>query len=348
MRYTNIDNVQQGELLGKNIYSSDGRVLLHEDVPLTVGLISKLRHMGVQYIYIKDKNFEDVEIEEVVSEQTKRQAMNMLTTSFQYVQTGKDVDTKEINTTIKNIIDEIMENEHILFALTDIRTEDNAIFVHSLNVCIMSVLVGIKVGMDRSKLQELAIGALFHDIGKVLPDKEIKNANPGEGDPNHHCWKGFNKLRKNKEISTLSAHIALTHHEHVDGTGEPRGLQDKDIHLLSKIVSVANYYDNLVSPIDGSKPLHPYEAGEHIMALTNKRFSHPVVWRFLRAVAFYPTGSQVILSNGKAGVVVGQNTGLPQRPIVRTFEMYRDADDYSIEEIDLAKETTIFIKKIIS
>lgn len=347
MRYTSIENVQQGELLGKNIYASDGRVLLHEDVPLTVGLISKLRHMGVNYIYIKDERFEDIEIEEVVSEQTKREAMNTLTTSFQYVQSGKDIDNREINFTVKNIIDEIMENENVLVALTDIRTEDNAMFVHSLNVCIMSVLVGIKVGMDRTKLQELAVGALFHDIGKIIPDTEGITPTAEEGDLNHHSWKGFNKLRRNKEISTLSAHIALTHHENVDGSGLPRGLIDKEIHLLSKIVSVANYYDNLVAPIDGSKAMHPYEAGEQIMALTNIKFSHPVVWRFLRAVAFYPTGSQVLLSNGKSGVVVGQHPGLPQRPIVRTYDLFSD-NDYSIEEIDLAKETTIFIKKIIS
>lgn len=347
MRYTFIDNVQQGELLGKNIYSSDGRVLLHEGVQLTVGLISKLRHMGVQYVYIKDDKFSDIEIEEVVSEQTKRQAMNTITTSYHLIQTGKEIDTRVVNQSVKNIIVEIMENENILVTLSDIRTQDNQIFVHSLNVCIMSVIVGLKVGMDKEKLHELAVGALFHDIGKVIPNDENAKVSKEDGDLNHHCWKGFNTLRKNKEISTLSAHVALTHHEHVDGSGEPRGLEDKDIHVLSKIVSVANYYDNLIAPTDGSKGVHPYEAGEMIMGLTDIRFSHPVVWRFLRAVAFYPTGSQVLLSTGKTALVVGQHAGLPQRPIVRAYEMYAN-DDYTIEEIDLAKETTIFIEKIIS
>ena len=103
MRYTFIDNVQQGELLGRNIYSSDGRVLLHEGVQLTVGLISKLRHMGVQYIYIKDDKFSDIVIEEVVSEQTKRQAMNTITTSYHLIQTGKEIDTRVVNQSVKNI-----------------------------------------------------------------------------------------------------------------------------------------------------------------------------------------------------------------------------------------------------
>lgn len=348
MRYTFIDNVQQGELLGKHIYAGDGRILLHEGVKLTVGLISKLRHMGVHFIYIKDERLEDIEIEEVISETTKREAMTTLTESYQFIQNKREVDSKQINQSVNKIIDEILSNEQMLLNLTDIRTADNQIFVHSINVCIIATVIGIKIGLDREKISELATGALFHDIGKTIPDDPKAKKTEADGDMNDHTWKGFNALRTIKEISTLSAHIALTHHEHVDGSGTPRGLVDKDIHLLAKIVSVANYYDNLISPLDGSKGMHPHEACEQIMGLTEKRFSHPVVWRFLRSIAFYPTGSQVRLSTGETGVVVGQHTGLPQRPIIRVFDLVGERDDYEIKEVDLAKETTVFIKEILN
>ncbi|WP_096199153.1 HD-GYP domain-containing protein [Bacillus sp. FJAT-45350] len=349
MKYTLIDSVEQGDYLGKHIYASDGRVLLHAGVQLTIGLISKLRHMGVNAVFLRDERLEDIEIEEVVSEKTKRETMTTLTASYQYIQSGKEIDSKALNKSVSSIIDEILSNENILLSLTDIRTQDNQLFVHSVNVCITSVIIGVKIGLDKTKLQELAVGALLHDVGKTLPDSPNAIVSKDDGDLNHHSWKGFNALRKNKEISTLSSHVALTHHEHVDGTGEPRNLIEKDIHLLSKIVSVANFYDNLLAPTDGSNPMHPYDACEHIMGLTEKHFSHPVVWRFLRAVAFYPTGSQVRLSTKETGVVVGQHTGLPQRPIVRTFKMIGSSnDDYEIKEVDLAKETTVFIQEIIS
>ncbi|MBU8906782.1 HD-GYP domain-containing protein [Desertibacillus haloalkaliphilus] len=349
MIYTAIDQVQQGDYLGRNIYASDGRILLHEGVQLTIGLLSKLRHMGVHAIYLKDDRFNDIEVEEVISEKTKRKAITTLSESYQYVQNGhQQLNGKAITTTIKSIIDEIFENQDLLITLTDIRTEDNELFVHSVNVCIMSVIIGLKVGLDRTKLQELAIGALLHDIGKVIDNDSTAKGNDGQGDLNDHTWKGFNLLRKNKEISTLSAHIALTHHEHVDGSGSPRQLGDKDIHVLSKIVAVTNHYDNLISSETGARRLHPYEACEEIMGLTNIRFSHPVVWRFLRAVAFYPTGSQVKLSTGETGVVVGQHTGLPQRPIVRTYKIHGSADDYEIKELDLAKATTVFITEVVT
>ncbi|WP_017727094.1 HD-GYP domain-containing protein [Halalkalibacterium ligniniphilum] len=343
MKYTYIDSVQQGDKLGKDIYASDGRVLLHQGVSLTIALLSRLRHMGVQALYIKDDRIEDVELEEVVSESTRRKAIVTLKDSFQLIQKGKSLDVKAVQESVSSIIDEVLLNQSTLLNLTDIRTEDNALFLHSVNVGILSAILGVKVGLDRGKIHELVTGALLHDLGKVLPDED---AEPGQS---HHTWKGFNALRKQKEISTLSAHIALTHHEYIDGTGEPRQMVDKDIHLFSKIVSVANTYDKLLHPSNGEMGMHPYEACEHIMGLSDRQFSHQVVWRFLRAVAFYPTGSQVKLSTGETGIVVGQHSGLPQRPIVRTFKMIgSQADDYEISQVDLAKEMTVFIDSILT
>ncbi|SDH87756.1 HD-GYP domain-containing protein [Alteribacillus bidgolensis] len=96
------------------------------------------------------------------------------------------------------------------------------------------------MGLDRTKLQELATGALLHDIGKILPGSRSSDE--------HHSCIGFNFLRKNKEISTLFSHIALAHHEHhINGSGLPLSMKEKDIHSLARITAVANYYNNLVN-----------------------------------------------------------------------------------------------------
>ncbi len=345
MRYTLIDNVQQGERLGKHIFASDGRVLLQKGAQLTIGILSRLRHMGVQAIYIIDERVEDIEIEEVVSESVKRETIATLKDSFHFVQSGKNLDFQSIQKSIKSIVDEVLMNHQILLSLTDIRTEDNDLYIHSVNVCIISTILGVKVGLDRTKLQELAVGALLHDIGKIIPSSNSEV----EKMEDDHTWKGFNTLRKNKEISTLSAHIALTHHEHIDGTGYPRQLKDEEIHYLSKVVAIANVYDRLISTGLNDRSLYPHEACEYLLGLTNIQFSHPVMWRFLRAVAFYPTGSQVKLSTNETGIVVGQHSGLPQRPIIRVFQVTgSESEDYEVKHVDLAKETTIFIDKILN
>lgn len=350
MKYTSIDKVDQGSKLGKHIFASDGRILLNEGVSLTIGLISKLRRMGVTAVYLKDDWFADVEIEEVISDRTKREAIITLSDAFQFIQTGKSFDSREVSKTASKLIDEILLNKDVLVNLTDIRTDDNDLFVHSINVCIISIIVAIHMGLDQKRLQELAIGALLHDIGKILPEQRIITATKSEVEDefqNDHTWKGFNYLRKIKEISTLSAHVALTHHENINGTGYPRKLNGDDIHFLSKIVAVANYYDNLISTVNSATTLRPHEACERIMGLTNIYFDYNIVWKFLRSIAFYPTGSQVKLTTGETGVVVAQHHGLPQRPIVRTFKIGHGTyggDDFQTKEVDLAQETTVFIE----
>src|SRR5690554_1354822 len=110
MRYISLDRVKQGDKLGKHIFAHDGRVLLNEGVPLTIGLISKLRHMGVSSIFIKDGAFDDIKIEEVVSESTKRQAIAILAESVQYIQKDRVIDSQNISDIINTIIEETMSN----------------------------------------------------------------------------------------------------------------------------------------------------------------------------------------------------------------------------------------------
>lgn len=348
MRYVALENVEQGELLGKQILSNDGRVMLSKGVQLTIGLLSKLREMGVSAVFIEDDRYSDIEIEEVVSETTRRETMKTLTNSVQFMQQDKSFNGKEISDSVDAVIQEIMGNQDVLMSVTDIRTKENELFVHLLNVCILSTMIGVKLNLNRERLHELAIGAVLHDIGKMVdrvPVKDIPTGySGGEEELKHHSWKGFNLLRKASDISTLSAHIALTHHEYVDGTGQPRGMKEEDIHFLSKIVAVTNDYDNLITHKDPAKRMFPHEASEYIMSLTGKKYDHNVVWRFLRCIAFYPNGVQVKLSTNQVGVVTGQHKGLPQRPIIRVYEGNKDSFTY--EEIDLARETTIFITKV--
>lgn len=351
MKRAALDHVEQGEILGRPILSSDGRVLLAQGAQLTVGLLSKLRHMGVTTIYLQDDLLDDIELEELVSEETRRETIQELSHSFQYIQEkNKNFDTKKISASANKMIDEIMKNDDVLLSVSDIRTKDNQLFVHSVHVCMLSILIAGKFGLDQSKIQQLAIGALLHDVGKIMEDDLNVGANETDGDPNHHTWKGFNYLRKKPDISALSAHIALQHHEHVNGTGEPREISGSDIHLFAKITAVANAFDNLIASVNEQQPIHPYEACERIMALTNIQFDHDVVWHFLRSIAFYPTGSQVLLTTGETGVVVGQNHGLPQRPIVRVFTGSNDAamEDYAVKEIDMSVDVTVFIKEILA
>lgn len=342
MKYVHIDAVEPGQILGKTIFSSNGTVLLSEGVQLTVFMINTLNRIGATMLFIKDPNLEDVEIIDIVSEETKRNVMQKMTEMYDQLKSGKEFNTKHISVSADTLIDEIMRNKEVLVQLSDIRTKDNEYFVHALNVCMMSTLVGINMNLNQGQLKELATGALLHDIGKVGQE----DGEEGIG-REHHTWKGFEILKNKREFNLLIAHCAFQHHEALDGTGQPRGLAAGEIHLYAQIVAVANLYDNLLFNKQQDKRMLPHEACEHLMALSGTLLDHDVLVNFLRTVSIYPTGTSVRLSTREIGVVVGQHRGLPGRPIVRIVKQ-EDEKEFTVKEVDMAKQTTVFIESVLS
>lgn len=341
MRYVHIDTVESGQYLGRTIFSSNGAVLLSEGVQLTVYMINTLRRIGVTMLYIKDENLQDVEIDDVVSEENKRAVMQKMGEMLQSIRSGKEFNTRAMSISIDKLLEDVMQNREVLLQLTDIRTKDNEQYVHALNVCTMAALTGINMGLSATQVKELATGALLHDVGKV----ELLTDDESEDLRKHHTWRGFDLLKSKRELSLLIAHVAFQHHEAPDGTGVPRGLEDEQIHLYAKIVAVANTYDNLLyNPVTGERS-KPHLVIEQLSALSGTKLDREVVIQFLRTVSVYPTGTSVRLSNHEVGVVVGQHRGLPGRPVVRVIK--KDDDDLVVNEFDLAKFTTLFVDAVL-
>lgn len=284
--------------------------LLSEGVQLTVFMITTLKRIGVTMVYIKDPSFDDVEIVDLVSEETKRAVIQQMCQSFESIRSGKDFNTKHIALSVDNLLDEIMKNKDVLVQLSDIRTKDNLMYVHAMNVCMMSTLIGINMGSPVPQIRELAIGALMHDVGKLenITDDEAGDLKK------HHTWRGFEVIKNKRELNLLIAHVAFQHHETMDGEGLPRRLRGDDIHLYARIVAVANTYDNLLYDGQSGNRMMPHEACEHLMALAGKKLDREIVIQFLRIVSVYPTGASVRLSTKETGVVVGQRSRLAGTP----------------------------------
>jgi len=343
MKYVHVDAVEPGQFLGRTIFAGNGVVLLAEGVQLTVYMITTLRRIGVTMLYIKDTDFEDVEIEDVVSPQTKQMMMRQLGETLQTVRSGKEIEARGLSVSINQLLEDVLENKDVLVELTDIRTQDNDMYVHAMNVCTMATLIGISMGLGHAQLKELAIGALLHDIGRIDPLTDDTSADLRK----HHTWRGFEIIKSKREFSLLIAHVAFQHREAPDGSGLPRGIEGDNIHLYAKIVAVANMYDEMLFNRETGKRLMPHEACEQMMALAGTKLDRDVLVHFLKTVSIYATGSSVRLSNNLTGVVVGQHRGLPGRPIVRIVNQDGDRD-LRVNEVDLAKHTTVFIDSVLT
>jgi len=227
---------------------------------------------------------------------------------------------------------------------------DEYTFYHSVNTTILALLLGMGKGYNQSRLLELGMGVLMHDIGKTSVNVEILNK---EGklteeefeEIKKHTTYGYDLIRKNRDFSVNSAHVAFQHHERWTGGGYPRGLCGREIHELGRIAAVADVYDALVSKRAYRDALEPYQAYEYVLFQSGYLFDPEIVKIFSRHVSLYPVGTGVELSNGMRGNVIRQNKGIPDRPVVRTI--YRGDEPLLIPvDFDLTKSLNILISKV--
>lgn len=352
MRQVSVNRLKAGDILGRTIYSNQGRVLLGRGIVLTPPYIVRLRELGITIVYIDDEETRDIIIEDIISEEHRREAIISIEQSSDAVRIGKDFSGFEVKKAVSNIVEDILFQKEILLSLMDMRSFDNQMFSHAVSVCVLATVLGKALGLDKENLEALAVGALLHDIGTVKLPKELisKRApfTPQESAQYQaHTQHGFDILRGKRELSLLSAHIAFQHHEWQNGSGYPRQLTGDHIHTLAQIVGIADFYDNLVNEGPGHTRTLPHEACEIVMGSAGKLFTHDLVVMFLKHVAAYPTGCTVKLNTGDIGIVVDQNKSLPMRPIVRVFAGDSDLAYVQAKEYNLIEDRTTFIESIL-
>lgn len=348
MRRVLIEKVEEGLVLGKPIYTSDGNVLLNAGMILKESYIKRLKALNVNYIYVEDNISQDISIEDIISDETRFEARLSIRKAMDSVKLGQKLNTIAIRNSVNNIIDDILGKNDLIVNLVDIRSTDDYTFCHSVNVCVLSILNGITLGYDREKLQQLGMGAILHDVGKtripqdVLLKPDILSEEEFEIIKLHTNY-GYKILSESDEFSVYSRYIALTHHERVDGNGYPLGLNGNEIHEFSKLVSISDVFDALTSDRIYKKSVKISEAVEFLIGMSNHMFDYEYVKSFMKHITIYPIGTVVCLNTGEKAIVVDINKDLRNRPVVRVIEDELGNYKKSFIEIDLTKTNSVFI-----
>lgn len=351
MRLVNIKQVKSGQRLARAILSAEGTMLLGKGVELTPAYIKRLRELGVYSIYIADERFPNLQIKDIISESTRRESIKITQKLTEKIKQEMTIESPQVFQAVNSIIDELLNQENILLNLVDIRTHDNYAFSHSVNICVLSLLVGASLHYDQIKLRNLGIGALLHDLGKVtipfsalgknlsLTAEEFKKLKG-------HCDRGYELVRLQREFSIHSAHVALQHHERYDGTGYPQGLRGEEIHEFARIVGIVDIYDTLSTDRSYRNRYLPHEIYEYLMSSCYTSFDPKLTALFLKHVPPYPKGTIVQLNTKEKAIVTGQNVDCLVRPIVRVFEQNQQPINPPLE-YDLLDNPTILIEDVI-
>ncbi|WP_308315072.1 HD-GYP domain-containing protein [Bacillus sp. M6-12] len=332
MKRIHISEADIGDTLGLHIYGPTGKVLLARGTRLTGPYISSLRKKGVEYIYIESSITHGIRPRPLISPTVRQQAvqkvyetMTSLLDKKALLQTSSSQDLGKYQQVFKEILDHLLANDNIMVNLSDLVIAQGYFFHHSVNVATLAGVIGISRGYNSEQLLDLGVGALLFDIGMTQVSSGLweKKGFITEEERNlmhSHTVLGFELLWKQRNISLLSAHCALQHHERYDGSGYPRQLKGGNIHEYARIVAIADVYDALTSSRNYRKRHSAQEAAEFLSAAGNILFDYSIIKDFLAYIAIFPVSSRVILNTGYEAGVAKIHSDLPLRPVLRVIK----------------------------
>ncbi|MDQ0115729.1 HD-GYP domain-containing protein [Paenibacillus harenae] len=348
MRKVQIELVKPGDKLAKPIFQDNGNVLLGEGIELNDRYIDRLRTLGIDFLFVEDGKTVDIIPEETVRDETRKQAVDAIYKTMNAFKEPNNLKGRTIapdmGRTFRSVFGQIMSDlstrPNLLVNLTSIHSKDAYLFQHSFNVAVLAGIMGIAKGFNRNQLEELGIGALLFDIGMTkVPDSVL--GRKGRLTPEefafvrNHTTEGFDILRKYHDISIVSAHCALQHHERFNGSGYPRGLKGSEIHMYGQIVGLADTFDALTSPRPHRKRYTSSEAIEFLFAAGGTFFDIDLIKLFCKHISIYPVATTLQLSTGQIGVVSENNELAVHRPRIRIIKEADGTEPKSPYEIEL-------------
>jgi len=344
--------------------------LLKAGFELTDGMIDRLRELGVRTVWVAYPNLDFLD-EMINPKLTAEQQQVYRTLKESFTGTQKRVvariDFAEYRRTLGSLVASIANQQVDTLLMEPLNNKEGDLFLHSSNVCYLALIMGVKLGhylvQQRSRLDprhardvmNLGLGALLHDVGKVELPRELHQFEPTPAGDSPEQWRahtqiGYEQIRGKVEPS--ASQIALHHHQRYDGRGFPamestgQPLAGNRIHIFSRIVTVANWYERRVQQA-GKQNLPQIVAMKELRSEEFAGVFDPVVFKaFSDLVPPFPVGSLIGLSDGSQAVVLIHNPDDPCRPTVRRVsddEQLGETGGDEREDVDLVKHADLSI-----
>ena len=278
-------------------------------------------------VEVAEAGIDGVDLEKVVPKETfpsaEKDTAKLYFLSIFHLKESFEKDQKDeklkLTTTrrlMQSIFNHIVDNEAFVYGLTNIKNYDEYTLNHSVNVCMLSIALGRRLGLNRGELVDLGMAAFFHDLGKLDTPLEILNkpARLSDGEREimeMHPTQGAEKLLQHKEFGRMplrAIHVALEHHIKEDDSGYPHTFKKQTTNLFSKIVKVVDYFDAITTKrIYRRKVFTRADALSLMMELIGTEFNPVILKAFVNMMGAYPIGTVVHLNTGEVGIVFNTN-----------------------------------------
>jgi putative nucleotidyltransferase with HDIG domain len=277
------------------------------------------------------------------SSKTYQKTSSLVKDMMDDIRFGNQLNGKAAKVAVSECVDQVLESPDVMLLLTQLKNQDEYTSQHSLNVCILSILLARHLKYPIEELNQIGICGLLHDMGKMKIPIEILNK-PGkltadeEKIMRSHTTKGRDIIMSAREVYPGAVDVAYTHHEKLDGTGYPRGLSAFGISTHARIVAIVDAYDAITSDRIYQKGRLHLQAINILMLGRNNHFDDSLVLKFVDCIGIYPVGNAVEMKNGEVGIVIEVNKINKTRPKVL---MLMDSNKQRIKSflVDLASDS---------
>jgi HD-GYP domain-containing protein (c-di-GMP phosphodiesterase class II) len=245
--------------------------------------------------------------------------------AFEGLSEDRRIDLQTVHDLVRLLMCRVVTSNAAIAQILAVKQYENLTYIHSVNVAVLSLLLGKQLGLDDPMLASLVEAGVLHDVGKTrIPLDVVKKA--GTLDKHErklmeaHAVQGAELLMQVDGLRPLTAVVALEHHRSVLGKGYP-DLGDGVVpHLMSQIVSVADIYEAVTGARSYQQPTPPERACLLIARLAGTKLNTALVKAFVNAITFFPVGSVVRTSRGELGVVLRTTAGDPLHPVIQLLD----------------------------
>ncbi|NQZ80732.1 MAG: HD-GYP domain-containing protein [Colwellia sp.] len=254
----------------------------------------------------------------------------------------KTIKIKDVQESTDAIVDSIFRNQDALSCMSRLRLKNDYLIEHALNVSILMTIFCKHLGIEKTLIEQIALGAFLHDIGKVLvPDHILSKSGKYTEDEfeemKKHVSLGVKILEDTPDISHVVMSMVKEHHERLNGQGYPYQLADEAISKYGRMIAIVDSYDAMTAERIYKSSMHPIQAFKNLMKEAPNSYDKELVNQFVQCLGLYPVGTLVKLSSGKLGLISQVNKSKPLQPFVRIFYNTRLNQAIAMKEIDLSK-----------
>lgn len=345
-----IDELKEGMVVGNDIYTSQGIMIISAGVVVTEAIINHLVSLGIYSVDI-DENARPVEY---VRSEEEQKHFEMFASRHTMLQNNlsktlgniinHSANEKEINGILNeswNMLSSRHNSYDMINLLYSMSKFSDSTYTHSINVGMIAALIGKWLGFSRDDIRMLNACGIFHDIGKLVIDKTILDKPDKLTDEEYkimksHTIEGY-RILKDSGLDQRIINATIMHHERCDGSGYPFGLTADKIDKFSKIIAIADVYDAMTAKRAYRLPICPFDVVAQFEATGFGKFDTQYLLVFIENIVDSYLNANVKLSNGDKAEIVLINRTSASRPTVITS---------SGKPVDLSKETNIKIEEV--